>query len=92
MGKRYQLLESWHNGCDNAVDEVFCESDHKENLEEILASVCDELKTKGLGYDFPSGTPQLGVDGPGNPVLFLGKDISISEHWRSFRIAETEGN
>lgn len=88
--EKYQLLESWRNGDENAQDKLYCESDLKENLEEILSSLSDNLKENGLGFDFPSGSPRVDVGSEGVPVFYLGKSPKKSEHWRSFKIVETK--
>ena len=88
--KTFQIVESWHNRCDNAAEDIFCESTSKENLEEILKTLCDGLKANGLGWDFPSGTPTMEKTSDGATVLFLGADLSSSEYWRAFRIVEAK--
>ena len=88
--KTYQIIESWHNGCDNAAEDCYCESTSRENLEETLKSLFASLKTDGLGWDFPSGTPKVDTDNDGNTVFYLGKDLCSSEHWRGFRIVEAK--
>lgn len=88
--KRYQLLESWHNRCDNAKDELYCESDSKENLQETIITLRDFIKVAGLGPDFPKGTPKIGKRENDETVLYLGESLTSTEYWRSFRIVDTK--
>lgn len=85
--KRYRILESWHNGSDNAENECYCVSESKENVKELFEALCDKFQSNGLGPDFPSGKMNVQRNRE-SVVFFLGDKLTSSEYWRSFEIVE----
>lgn len=53
--KRYIIIESWHNRCDNAT-EFYAECRNEGDAREILAALSVKFKRDGLGDDFPPFT------------------------------------
>ena len=53
MSKRYQLLESWHNGCDNAENELYAVCNNENDAKEILFALRAKFEIYGLGDGFP---------------------------------------
>lgn len=52
--KKYQILESWHNRCDNAVCELYAECRNENDTREILDALSKKFEKEGLGDGFPS--------------------------------------
>lgn len=51
--KRYQILESWHNRCDNAENELYAVCNNENDAKEILFALRAEFEIYGLGDGFP---------------------------------------
>ena len=51
--KKYQILESWHNRCDNAVCELYAECENENDTREILDALSSKFEKEGLGDGFP---------------------------------------
>lgn len=100
--KKYKILESWHNKCDNAEDELFAIFDHKEDAEEtIVGYVRSMAASNSLGKDFrrPVGEETVcvwsgpDIDGSLIARAWIGtKDTHFlsSEYRREFIIKEAE--
>lgn len=89
--KRYRLFESWHNGCDNAENEVFAESDSRQNLEEILTALHGRFLHKGLGDGYSDRIPNFRITEDGLHRYWLGDpEESLPEFCRNFRIVEVD--
>ena len=57
--KKYIILESWHNGCDNAKDENYATCDRHDNADEIITGTMSAiLRLKSLGKGFPAPTKE----------------------------------
>lgn len=97
---KFTILESWHNGCDNAEDEIYATCNNKADAKELLLGLGIMLHRKNsLGEDFPDPTKQQRVhvswlDTAGGLSAWIGIEGSCamgSEHRRIFRIVEEEG-
>lgn len=99
---KYKILESWHNKCDNAKDELFAIFDRQEDAEETIAGYVRSMAaSNSLGKDFrrPVGEETVRVwSGPDTDGALIArawigtKDTSFlsSEYRREFIIKEAK--
>lgn len=97
--KKYLILESWHNGCDNAVDELYATCERYSNAKELLLDFRHwVIDTKSIGQEFrkPKEGERIWTlwdEETTTLSVWIGKVNSYpcdSEFRRSFRIVEEE--
>lgn len=97
--KKYKILESWHNGCDNAENELYATCDNKADAKELLLGLGYKMQgINSLGEDFPEPAKLERVhvafswlETKGVLTAWIGADDSHpmgSEHRRIFHIVE----
>lgn len=83
---KWQLVESWHNGCDNGENELLYESRNKILIQMLFHELAEKIMRNGLGLEFPKGRPHMQRDSVNKITFFLGENLSSSEYWRTIQL------
>lgn len=83
---KWQIIESWHNRCDNGKNILLLENTNKFRIQEIFYKIINDIKINGLGPEFPDGIPDNIKESDNKETFYLGENLSSSEYWRTIQI------